>query len=87
MTRSISFFFQMMPKVRVEWPEATAALQGHRGLINCETDISHPLLLLSKPLKTLTVLYMLFPTCINFAFYEFEVIFEVSTVYNLVNNH
>lgn len=76
-----------MPKVRGEWPEATAALSGHKGLINCETDISHLLLLLSKPLKTLTVLYMHFPTCICLAFYESEVIFEVSTVYNLVNNH
>lgn len=76
-----------MPKVRREWPEAMAALLGHRGPINCETDISHPLLLLSKPLKTLTVLYMLPPTCIYLACYEFEVIFEVLTLYNLVNNH
>lgn len=77
----------MMPKVRGKWPEATAALEGHRGLINCETDISNLLLLLSKTLKTLTVLNMLFPTCIYLAFYEFKVIFEVSTVYNLANNH
>lgn len=76
-----------MPKVRGEWPEATAAHQGHKGLINCETDISHLLLLLSKPLKTLTVLYMLSPTCVSLVFYELEVIFEVLTVYNLVNNH
>lgn len=45
----------MMPKVWKEWPEATFALLGNRGLLNCETDISHPLLFQSKPLKTLTV--------------------------------
>lgn len=87
MTRSISFFFQMMPKVRGEWPEATAALQRHTGLISCKTDISYTLLLLNRPLKTLTVCCMLFPTCTYLAFYEFEVIFEVLTVYNLVHNH
>lgn len=48
-------FFQRMPKVRGEWPEATTVLSGHWGLINCETDISHLLLFLSKPFKTLTV--------------------------------
>jgi len=70
----------MMPKVRGEWPEAKAALWGHRGPINCITDISYPLLLLSKPLKTLIVLYILLPICIYLAFNEFEVIFEALTV-------
>lgn len=87
MTRSIRFFFQVMPKVRGEWPEATAAHWGQTGLINCETDISHLLLLLSKPLKSLTVLYTLSPTCTYLEFYEFRVICGILTVYNLVHNH
>lgn len=87
MTRSIRFFFQVMPKVRGEWPEATAAHWEQTGLINYETDISHLLLLLSKPLKSLTVLYTLSPTCIYLEFYEFRVICGILTVYNLVHNH
>lgn len=62
MTRSIRFFShffffffqQTMPKVRAEWPEATGALEGHAGPMNCETDISHLLRLLTRPLRTLT---------------------------------
>ncbi|KAF5902153.1 Ectonucleotide pyrophosphatase/phosphodiesterase C27A7.3, partial [Clarias magur] len=45
---------QTMPKVRAEWPEATGALGGHTGPMNCETDISHLLRLLTRPLRTLT---------------------------------
>lgn len=61
MIRSISpslslcfLFYLVMPKVRRKWPEATAAPMGHTGHVNCETDISHLLPVLTRPLRTLT---------------------------------
>ena len=68
------FFFQMMPKVRGEWPEATAGPQGQTELINCETDISHLLPLLTRPLKTLIGLYVPSSSRMFSEHYEFEVI-------------
>lgn len=72
----------MMPKVRGEWPEATAALWGQRVLIKCKTDISHPLLYLSKALKNLDGTLYVFPSCTYLALNKFELTPELSTMCN-----
>lgn len=90
MTPSISFFFsffQMMPKVRGGWPEATAGPQGQTELINCETDISHLLPLLTRPLKTLIGLYVPRSSRMFSKHYEFEVISTYWPVYKDAHNH
>lgn len=80
-------FFQMMPKVRGGWPEATAGPQGQTELINCETDISHLLPLLTRPLKTLIGLYVPRSSRMFSKHYEFEVISTYWPVYKDAHNH